>query len=498
MTNLGKWKMLCAAVLLSVTAEIPALAQGFITVANFFGNNGANPSLVQGADGNFYGTRPNYPGTVFKLTLGGELTTLYTFCAQRNCTDGSNPAAGIVLATDGNFYGTTAYGGASSKCAGGCGTVFRITPSGRLTTLHRFCAQTNCIDGAIPVVSLVQGTDGNFYGTTAYGGSGSCYEHSQVGCGTVFRITRDGALTALHSFDRSKDGAHPRAALIQGTDGNFYGTTSYGVHAREESVTVTGGTVFTMTPTGRLTIFYNFCAQAGCADGEYPLGLIQATDRNFYGITEQGGSLYGECANFMGCGTIYKITGPGRLTTLHAFDDLDGNQPDALVQGTDENFYGATAGGGVQLSGTLFTITPEGNLTTLHNFCVPTTTRGTKDCTDGKDPEELFQATDGEFYGTTEFGGASGSGTVFSLGVELGPFVSFVRGAGKVGQVGGILGQGFIGTTSVSLNEIPTSFTVVSDTFIKATVPPGATTGYVTVTTPTGVLTSNMPFQVIP
>ncbi len=139
--------------------------------------------------------------------------------------------------------------------------------------------------------------------------------------------------------------------------------------------------------------------------------------------------------------------------------------------------------------GTVFQLTPTGILTTMHSF----------DSSDGAVPiGGLIQATNGTFYGSSSQAGPYNSGTLFSLDLGLGPFVTFVRAAGKVGQTGGILGQGFTGTTSVSLSGIPASFTVVSDTYIKATVPAGATTGYVTVTTPSGVLTSNVPFHVIP
>jgi uncharacterized repeat protein (TIGR03803 family) len=167
-----------------------------------------------------------------------------------------------------------------------------------------------------------------------------------------------------------------------------------------------------------------------------------------------------------------------------------------LVLATDGNLYGTTSGsenGRKHSDGTIFRITEQGVLTTLHVF----------DGTDGSNPEGLFQATSGMFYGSTVSAGdlhchlLNGCGTIFSLDVGLSPFVAFVRPYGKVGQTGGILGQGFTGTTSVSLNGTPANFTVVSDTFIKATVPLGATTGYVTVMTPSGMLTSNVPFRVL-
>ncbi len=165
-----------------------------------------------------------------------------------------------------------------------------------------------------------------------------------------------------------------------------------------------------------------------------------------------------------------------------------------LNQATDGNLYGTTYQGGTHDDGTIFEITAGGTLTTLHNFC----SRGFQYCNDGQWlVAGLVQATNGTLYGTAEVGGRLNDGVVFSLDMGLGPFVTFVRPAGKIGQTGGILGQGLIGTTSVSLNGISASFTVISDTFLTATVPAGATTGYVTVTTPSGTLTSNVPFHVI-
>jgi len=199
------------------------------------------------------------------------------------------------------------------------------------------------------------------------------------------------------------------------------------------------GTVFQITPTGKLTTVYSFCSQPGCRDGLEPVsGVIQAEDGNFYGTTMIGGGP--GCLSDAGCGTVYQLTPAGVLTTLHSFDKTDGEDPVAA----------------------------------------------------------LLQGTNGVFYGETLYGGTSEYGTVFGVNTGLGPFVAFVRGAAKAEQQFGILGQGFTGTTAVSLNGTPASFTVKSDTFILATVPAGATTGYVTVTTPSGTLTSNKPFVVIP
>ena len=307
------------------------------------------------------------------MTPSGALTTLYSFCSQGappNCTDGTVPSA-LVQSTDGNFYGTTQGAGAN-----GFGTVFKMSPSGTLTTLYAFCSQSGCTDGASPMAGLVQATDGDFYGTTLYGGTN--------GYGTVFKMTPSGTLTTLHSFcakivgNICTDGANPYAGLVQATDGNFYGTTDWG-------------------------------------------GAYNFND-----------------------GTIFKISPGGTLTTLHSFDGTDGGHP----------YYGG-----------------------------------------------LVQDTNGKFYGTTNYGGTSTNcncGTVFSLSVGLGPFVETLPTSGKVGELIRILGTNLTGATSVTFNGTVAAFTVVSGSQITATVPTGASTGKVQVTTPHSTLSSNRPFRVLP
>jgi uncharacterized repeat protein (TIGR03803 family) len=483
MTKLSTWKTAGAVFLLCAATAIVSQAQTFNTLVQFNGSDGANPlygALVQGIDGNLYGTTsgPQPDGTIFRITPQGVLTTIHSFTGS----DGRSPYGGLVLATDGNFYGTTAFGGVLVCEVGqfnGCGTVFRITPSGELTTLYSFCTRTNCTDGTNPYAGLVEATDGNFYGTTHYGGDVTC--NPPQGCGTVFKITPAGILTTLRTFEGTgDDGDLPQASLIQGTNGSLYGTTYSGGNGNIQCC----GTAFRITKYDRFT-----SAPFGYGNGaQLAGGLIQGADGNFYGTTAFG-SLKND-------GTIFKITPSGRITSLYDFNGSDGAVPFAgLVQATDGDFYGTTAEGGDLACnfgcGTLFKISTSGVLTTLHDF----------DSSDGEVPESsLLQATNGIFYGTTPYlgGNPQGFGTVFSLDVGLGSFVAFVRNSGKVGSNCGILGQGFRGATDVSLNGISANFKVISDTFIKATVPPGATTGFVTVTTPSGTLTSNVPFRVIP
>src|ERR1035437_228051 len=355
-------------------------------------------------------------------------TTLHSF----DGTDGGQPRAGLVQATNGDLYGTTGSGGVNNnaECSyfgTGCGTVFKITPSGTLTTLYSFCAQSGCTDGYYPNAGLVQATNGDLYGTTAYGpncpGVGP-------GCGTVFKITPSGALTTLYSFCSQSgcpDGSDPEAGLVQAANGDFYGTTRVGG-------TNSGGTAFRITRGRTLTTLYSFCSQSGCTDGSSPQSaLVQATNGDLYGTTGYGGNGYG----------------------------------------------------------TIFKITPSGELTTLYSLCSQSA------CTDGEYlVAALVQDTNGTFYGTTSSGGANGDGTVFSMSVGLGPFVETQTTSGKVGAAVKILGSDLTGATSVSFNGTAATFTVVSRYLITTTVPAGATTGKVQVVTPSGTLSSNVPFRV--
>jgi uncharacterized repeat protein (TIGR03803 family) len=470
---------------LCATTAIALPAQTFTTLHSFDGTDGAGPvaGLVQGTDGNLYGTTfaggsnagscsaevPEGCGTIFKITPSGTLTTLYTFCAQSGCTDGANPYAGLVQGTNGDFYGTTWQGGSSNLagCYGlGCGTVFKITPSGTLTTLYNFCSESGCADGELPLAGLVQATNGYLYGTTSSGGAN--------GGGTVFKITPTGTLTTQYSFCSQggalcTDGAKPSGALVQATNGDFYGTTFVGGANND-------GTVFKIPPNGSVTTLHSFDG----ADGESPYGALVQANGNFYGTTYYGGTV--------SIGTVFKITASGTLTTLHSFT-LHGNPLAGLVQGTNGDFYGTTYG-------TIFKITPSGRLTTLYMFCSQT------GCTDGSSSHApLVQATNGDFYGTTVLGGAndtcpSGCGTVFSLSLGLGAFVETQPTSGKVGSAVKILGTNLTGATSVTFKGTAAVFTVKSASEITTTVPTGATTGTVQVVTPSGTLSSNVAFRV--
>jgi uncharacterized repeat protein (TIGR03803 family) len=471
--------------LLCLAASVSSHAQKLTTLASFDGSsNGADPAygfLVQGFDGNLYGTTPfgglYLHGNIFKITPQGTLTTVASFSGLDGV--GQDPSGAVAPTLQGNFYGTT------SGNAGG--TVFKVTPDGTLTTINKFVDDSG--GGTNPFAGLILASNGNFYGTASTGGANSG--------GTVFKITPAGTLTTEYSFCAQRqctDGWSPIAGLVQGTDGNLYGTTPVGgANCVDDSGC---GTVFKITPEGALTTLYSFCAQTDCTDGEAPdAALVQAPDGSLYGTTYQGGSS-ASCDG--GCGTIFKISVAGTLTTLYNFcsqnDCTDGAAPfAALVRGTDGNFYGTTYQGGTAGFGTVFKLTADSALTTLYSFCSRT------DCTDGSSPYAgLVQATDGLFYGTTNLGGTNNYGTIFSLNVGLGRFVETLPSSGAVGRTIDILSQGLTGTTAVSFNGTAASFTVVSDTYLTATIPSGATTGFVSVTTPSATLKSNLKFRVVP
>jgi uncharacterized repeat protein (TIGR03803 family) len=484
-----------------LTTATASIAQTFNTIADFEYTNGERPmGLVQATNGNFYGVTfyggANNGdlcegvgcGTFFEMTTAGALTTFYSFCSQTNCTDGFFPQAAPVQGTDGNFYGITLFGGGYGCGRVTCGTVFKVTAGGKLKTLHRFGSSRD--DGSLPEARLVQTAGGTFYGTTCQGGA--------VTFGTFFKITSAGKLEILHSFTGGKNSGKCPWGIVQGADGNFYGVTTEGGGSAECQWGC--GVVFKITPAGKLTALHDF---GGPPDGARPEVLIQGADGNFYGTTTAGGAYGGD----NGDGTVFQITPEGVLTILHSFNLTDGAEPTDLIQGSDGNFYGTTIEGGGGNGcfgnfdcGTIFQITPTGTLTTLHSFCP----NGWPNCPDGYGPYGMIQDTDGNFYGTTGGGGDSSAcspayevcGTAYKLSMGLGPFVTFVLNSGKVGSKAEILGQGLTGTTAVSFNGTAANFVVQSDTYLTASVPQGATTGYVTVTTPGGILQSKVVFRV--
>jgi uncharacterized repeat protein (TIGR03803 family) len=341
-------------------------------------------------------------------------------------TDGENPSAGVIGATDGNLYGTTYWGGGGDVgliCDGiGCGTVFEITAEGAVTIVHAF-AGSDTTGAPHPDGGLVQGTDGFLYGTTVFGGGSGC---EGIGCGTVFRVATDGSgFVVLHTFmGAPTDGANPSGALIQAMDGFLYGTTESGGGS---TCGASGGcgTIFRMATDGSgYAVLHAF--MGGSADGTFPSGLIQATNGLLFGTTAKGGS--SACNAPEGCGTLFRIAPDGTgYSVLHTFrgdSAADGVGPGTPpIQATDGSLYGTTEFGGSsgcfmnEGCGTIFTLTPDGNgYAILHTF--------TGGLTDGESPLALLQTTDGNFYGTTNLGGSAGAGVVFRLTIGSPPSIT--------------------------------------------------------------------------
>ena len=460
----------------SSACPLPA-AQRY-TLLQTFGTNGQGPNdpqfsgiIAQGRDGNMFSTTPDTwtggEGTVFKITSSGAVTTLHSFSG----TDGAESVSGLTLATGGHYWGTTARGGLY-----GYGTIFEMTSGGALTTLHDF---TGGADGGSPGAPPIEGIDGNFYGTTSVGG--------KVGSnGTVYRIAASGSFSTLHSFGATSQG-NPNGPLVQGRDGFLYGTTFYGGKNG-------AGTVFKISPSGYFKKLANF----GGIFGENPSGpLIEANNGNLYGSASRGGT--------GGGGVLFKVSPLGTLTILHNFPPWgpatpgnEGSYPYAgLVQATDGNLYGTNFLGGRYGFGVLFCYSPgtlqpgQTRFNVLHDFFYST---------GAYTQVTLLQHTNGKLYGDTSGGGlpSNGFGAFYSFDAGLNPFISFMPRARRVGHNVKVLGQGFTGATAVSFNGTQTSFVVVSDTFIKGRVPNGATSGFLTVKTPSGTLTSNRTFLVQP
>src|SRR6185436_264601 len=333
-------------------------------------------ALVEGPDHSFYGTTnwggPSGYGAVFKIDpLTRALTIVHAFDFSN---EGAYPQAGLTLGADGYFYGTTSYGGPTYG-----GTVFKMDLAGALTVLHSFSSST---EGWYPTSPVVRDADGNLYGTTRYGGTGSA--------GTVFKLDPAGTLNVAHSFDWSQDGGYPNGVVLT-SDGSLFGTTFYAGPSGS-------GTLFRIDPAGVFSVLRAF---AYWTDGAYSnSGVLADSSGHVYGTTTNGGAF--------GYGTIFKADASGSFALLHALDYThDGAYPSAtLIQDGAGNLYGTTTGGTRMGYGTIFKLDPAGTLSTLHVFKQA----------DGTDSEgALVFGSDGALYGTTVSGGAGGGGTVYRL-----------------------------------------------------------------------------------
>ena len=401
--------------------------------------------LALGADGSLYGTNDGVYsgqyGTAFKITSKGKLTTIHPF----KFTDGAVPY-GLILGLDGNFYGVTRLGDSNQL---NLGSIIKMTKAGKITVLHTFGGTANG-DGSLPIGGIVQANDGVIYGTT-YGGGTKNW-------GTVFKISPTGKDYAiLHNFDRTldiNDGIQPLGGLALGTDGNVYGTTGGGGKQN-------AGALFRVTPGGAYATLYSFCAVAGCKDGFFPqTGMVQHTNGKLYGATESGGDT-------VNGGEFFSLdVGLGPFVNLVSVWGKVGSTIEVLGQG----FTGTTS---VKLGGT------------TANFNVVSDTYLTATVPAGSSGVVTVATPAGTLTSSRKF--------------FVTPLItSFTPTSGPVGTHVVISGKGLIQATKVAFGSKIATFTVNSDTQVTATVPTGAVTNKISITTPGGKASSTAKFTVTP
>lgn len=373
----GLWGGLASAPV-AVAAPFIETVQGFA-----LGSNQPDCTLVKDAFGRYYGTTFSGggpggfggPGTIFRVSASGNISTLHFF----NYSEGAGPVRGLTAGTDGNFYGITLQGGDADV-----GTAFRIAPDGSFALLHSFSGQ----DGAKPSSRLLLASDGNFYGTTLEGGS--------QGLGTVFRLTHAGEMNTLVSFGADTVGNRPFGDLVEGQAGVIHGTNSSSGSPGSEGP----GTVFSVSFGGNASLVASFAGMPFTSTS-FPNGLTKAADGNLYGTTPGGGT--------HDRGTIFKVTPAGVLSEVSEFGPQHGRSPgSALAQAKDGSLYGTTYDGGDFNSGTVFKLSPSGELTTLASF--EAGTAGPSYPAGG-----LIQVAPGAFVGTSTSGGVNGIGTMFRV-----------------------------------------------------------------------------------
>ena len=465
---LASFVVAMVALVLSMAAT-PAQAQVFTVLDNFLvggpGPQWPGGALAQGRDGNLYGWSyaggTNNTGSLWNTDAAANIATIFSFAAGT----GNDCQSGLTLGVDGNFYGS-----AFAGCAG-AGYVFKVTPTGTFTVLHTF---TGTPDGDSPGI-LTQYTDGNFYGVTSKGGANNF--------GSVFKITPAGVLTTIYSFNGVNNFSNPAYGLTVGNDGNFYGTQVGGDGL---------GSVFKITPAGKLTVLHNF---TGNPDGAAPTsGVILGKDGNFYGVTQFGGVFSDGRVDE---GTFFKMTPAGQVTILHSFNpatDYAVFPTSALLQATDGNFYSTSNACNEFLSCgqfvDIYKLTPGGALTVVEELTV---TNGTAAYW------TVTQDTNGILYGVAQQGGTASGGVLFSVNISASQFARLVSTSAKEGAKIGIIGQGFTSASVVKFGGVQaTSIQRTGATFINATVPAGALSGAVTVTTGATTLTSSQTFKVKP
>jgi uncharacterized repeat protein (TIGR03803 family) len=398
------WRYAAITILLtafSILFSTLAFGQKLTVLHTFNSTDGQFPDsgLVHGSDGNLYGTSSSGGahgfGTVFKVTPSGKFTSIYSFAGGTG--DGTYPESSVIRDSTGNIYGMTPSGGPADNIGG---VVFKITSSGRESVLHAFTAGA---DGGRPVGDLIRDSSGNLYGLTSFGGDTACvYDNFAVGCGVAFKLDSTGNETVLHTFEGGLDGAGPEGGLVMDSAGNLYGTTQFGGQYG-------AGQIFKINRSGRKTVVHDF-DPGFHQDGSNPrYGLTFAPGGIMYGITPTGGDV--SLSDPIGNGIVFKVDTHNTVTTIYSFKGLplDGYVPDGPVaRDAAGNLYGTTAGGGLNDAGTVYKLDSSGNETILHNF-----TAGT----DGWEPGgRLYVDGSGTVFGTASLSSdIDGYGVIFKI-----------------------------------------------------------------------------------
>ena len=429
----------------------------------------AYPAVItQGRDGNLYSTSAkggaNANGAAYKFSPSGTENVIHSFLADQ--TEGTDCLSGLTLGRDGNFYGTCASYPSHN------GILYSLSPSGTYSFVYSFLGSPS--DGEWPFSPPIQAPDNYFYGMTWAGGPGGGVAYKTDSSGSKYKV--------FYGFpSKALDGIGPYSSFVQGKDGYFYGALAGGGSHNS-------GAIFKISSKGKETILYSFLT----TDGYNPYaGLIQGSDGYFYGCSNLGGQF--------GYGTVYKVSTKGAYTVLHHLGSLgsaDGVYCDvAPTQATDGNYYGVTIAGGNwgrnAKGGVIFKIDSKGNYSIAYTF----------DGTAGSIPASaLYQHTNGLLYGVTQNGGVGtpGQGVAYSFDIGAKPFARLELTSGQAGNSIGIFGQGFLTATDVTFGGVSASFTPAGDNYMTVTVPSEGKSGSVVVKIPSGNLTSNQPFKLIP
>jgi uncharacterized repeat protein (TIGR03803 family) len=438
-----------------VTAAVPTCvqAQGFTVLHSFTTKTPNSPAkaMAQSRGGYLFTTTEDWNsilGSAIRLTLDGKMTVVHHFTGTKPIT----PRSGLVLGSDGRFYGATEGSGLYRD-----GTIFKMNPDGTLTTIHNFM---DGADGTTPSEPLIESMAGDLVGSS---------RSKTTSLGTIFKVSKSGQFTVLRTSTDPND--FTEGPLFQADDLYFYGTSGNTGPGQN-------GSLFKINTSGTYKGVYKFKGPGGTHPSH---GVIQASDGNFYGTAQDTTpGVYG---------VVFRVTPGGVYTVMHSFTQAQGT-PSTLVQANDANIYGTTVGGGANNWGILYRIGLDGSFAKVYDF-------DSRAGTSGEGPP-ILQHTNGLLYSANQGGGALLGGTIWSYDLGLPPFVRYLPVYGRVGSTVEILGQGFTPSTQVSFNGVAAATTVVYPTYLKAIVPAGATAGYITVATPSGTLKSNKLFVVRP